>query len=1448
MKLHLSFLLFVLSGLSSAENWPEQLVVSELNSKQQLSQNTIEDIHEDSLGFMWFATQGGIHFYDGYDLIVFNTNNAAGEGLYDDFITDLDSDPEGKLWATSLKGISYLSRESMQFESFASFEELSISQPVFGIEFDDLDTNKLYLTLESSVAVISVKEKSVNYIFQAQDLSRVEGNSTSTYLINRKEVINVKQDRRVALDEKVEKLVQINDEYVGLTKTHILFFNSEGNVKARVEFNDDKLAEVEQLIVGSKETVWGHVRQLGILKIDVDNQSFRLFDYSNSNLPDIALRSIATSRDGLVWFGTSSKGVFSHDPNSQEFYFIKPVPDEESAQINNVRAIVREKENWLIGTDSGLINYSVKNGQSEQYLKGIPVYKIHKLSDSEYLLASGRGIKQLSFQEKSEPRFKHLTDPSFQVRDFVFWKDYIVYSSDKAGLSSTTLLGAESPIIGVDSHSTGMVLTLKMFRDGELWVGAVDGLWQLKLEQRNSELILSGVSYVIKDAIARDMVEGIDNTFFVATHSGLFEIDLKSISNSDDYQVSQAYTTKEGLISNIVYSVEKTGSNVFWLSTNKGLIAFNAKEKRFYNFQNINKLGQLEFNGQAKLRLDDRVAFGGTEGITVTEKLTGDLGVYDKPAWISEVAYSNNFSLNYVVPSTPLNFESIENNLNIKFSNTNFTPELTRFYRYKINDGSWVDIGQRHQITLGGLNPGHYTLQMQSRIGTQSWQESKNKLQFYIAPPLFLSLTAKIIYTLVFLLIVSILIYQEAQRRAVQKSAMKTIKANEERLKVALKASELGLWDWRAKEDKVIRFNIKHLFNAKADTTRFDYIDSIIHPNDLEAVKRERDKFIAEKGEFDIQYRVRSDGENHWYWIHDKGKIIEFDENGDIKRAAGTYSDITELKRAHLESLLSSEIIKSMTEAVVVLNAEDSIYFVNPAFYRITGYSEEQIKQTSLLSLRSTKHSIEFYKKVWSEVKKENSWFGEIWVLTENNKDILCSLEAFHIDDEELDEHLTVIVFSNITEKRLAEEKLSFLARYDSLTGLPNRNLFHDRLDHAMALATRRNHKVAVMFIDLDGFKKVNDSYGHQAGDLLLKRTADLISDCIREEDTLARLSGDEFLLIIEEFQSTDQLTAVADKILATMAQPIEIGGAQIVVTCSIGISQYPLDAKDVESLMKYADTAMYHAKENGKNSYSLYQDEMHASLVHRMNIENFLRDAVKQQEFYLLYQPIYDVKSQKVTAAEALIRWNNPEIGQVYPADFIPLAEETGHIIEIGEFVINQVCQQIKKFEPYKISIAVNVSVRQLLHDSFLGSVESSVKNNNIDPKLLKVEITESLLMANPRHAANVLRSLNLMGITVSVDDFGTGYSSLSYLKRFEIDELKIDKEFISDIKNLDEEEDIVNAIMAMAKSLDMRVVAEGVETDIQLEYLRQHDCDFVQGYLFSKPISPEEFVRFLS
>ncbi|WP_137894997.1 EAL domain-containing protein [Ramlibacter sp. 2FC] len=447
-----------------------------------------------------------------------------------------------------------------------------------------------------------------------------------------------------------------------------------------------------------------------------------------------------------------------------------------------------------------------------------------------------------------------------------------------------------------------------------------------------------------------------------------------------------------------------------------------------------------------------------------------------------------------------------------------------------------------------------------------------------------------------------------------------------------------------------------------------------------------------------------------------------------------------------------------------------------------------------------------------------------------------------------------VRVATNLTsiaiERRQAEAQLDTMAHFDALTQLPNRLLFRDRLHHAMARSDRSKEIIAVMFLDLDRFKTINDTLGHDAGDLLLREVSSRLCQCVRAEDTVARLGGDEFTIILEQIGKAEDAAVIANKILETLTPPFTLSGQETFVTSSIGITVYPSDSADFDGLVKNADTAMYRAKGGGGNGYRFFTPEMNAKAGERLKMESGLRRALERNEFVVYYQPKVDLRSGKILGAEALLRWRHPEWGLVSPSEFVPILEETGLIEPVGEWVLRTVCMQIRSWQANPaippLCVAVNLSGRQLQRGNLATTIGSLLEETGLAPHWLELEVTESMLMHDPEFAADMLRQIRAKGImSIDVDDFGTGYSSLSYLKRFPIDSLKLDKSFVQGLPNDEDDIAISKAVIALAHSLKLKVIAEGVETSEQFESLRQHECDVIQGYIVSPPLPADAFAQ---
>jgi diguanylate cyclase (GGDEF)-like protein/PAS domain S-box-containing protein len=594
------------------------------------------------------------------------------------------------------------------------------------------------------------------------------------------------------------------------------------------------------------------------------------------------------------------------------------------------------------------------------------------------------------------------------------------------------------------------------------------------------------------------------------------------------------------------------------------------------------------------------------------------------------------------------------------------------------------------------------------------------------------------------------------------------------------------------------------------------------------------------------QYR-RRDGS--LFMCQVSGRAIDPDRpDGD---SIWVYADVTERRQAEEKLRLSATVLEHIADGVVVIDVHGRIVATNPAYTQITGYTENEavgtqsgLTRASLAS--SAGHPPAFYDDLWRDLAETGFWRGEIWSTRKNGEVYLewLTVSAVRDDDDTVSHY--VCVFSDITKLKESQEKLDHLAHHDPLTGLPNRLLFHDRLQHAMVRAARSCSQLAVIFIDLDRFKNVNDTLGHHVGDELLKQVAHVLSGCLRDGDTLARLGGDEFIVLLEDVEGERGARMVAEKLMHVFEQPVLVSSYELFVTGSVGISLFPQDACDLNVLVRNADVAMYQAKARGRNGYAFYAPSMDGEGIERLRLEALLRRAIEKNEIWLAYQPQVEIDSGNLIGAEALVRWNSPELGQVGPDRFIPLAEDIGFINQLGAWVLEQACRQLKCWDLaglYVPKIAVNLSARQFDRGGLGATVERVLRETGLAPHRLQLEVTESVIM-NTGDAMQYINELHAIGVELAIDDFGTGYSSLAYLKQLPVQTLKIDRSFIKDISTDSNDEAIAIAIIQLGKSMNLAVIAEGVETVEQAAFLLRHGCRRAQGYLYARPLQPDQLL----
>ncbi|NRR29663.1 EAL domain-containing protein [Oxalobacteraceae bacterium] len=571
------------------------------------------------------------------------------------------------------------------------------------------------------------------------------------------------------------------------------------------------------------------------------------------------------------------------------------------------------------------------------------------------------------------------------------------------------------------------------------------------------------------------------------------------------------------------------------------------------------------------------------------------------------------------------------------------------------------------------------------------------------------------------------------------------------------------------------------------------------------------------------------------------------ERTAELAELAGSLEQEVERRRANEEFLrLASQVFEATQDAIVITDERGAIVTTNPAFTRISGYDGAEVAGQSVTMLQASELNAGAFPLLSQTVRTSGHWSGEIMARRRNGETYPGLLSISSVKDAAGTVVNYVAVFMDITERKAEQHLIDFLSNHDALTGLPNRLLAGERFNHTMAAAKRENQCVAVMCLDLDRFKSVNDSYGTQAGDKALQMVARFLSETVREGDTVTRQGGDEFQIILQDDCLLTDTLVLAQKILAGLRRELRIDGQEIALTSSIGIAVSPSDGSTLDELVRNADTALYRAKETGRDNYAFFTERMDAEIRDKLAIQNQLRGAIARDEFEVHYQPQMCLKTGVMLGAEALLRWDNAVLGKVPPNRFIPLAEEYGLVNAIGEWVLESVCAQIKVWQAQglgSVKVAVNLAAGQFAHDNTVSFVEATLRRFGIAPEFLGLEITEGTVMGDPDKAVAALRRLKDIGVSISLDDFGTGYSSLGYLKRFPIDVLKIDKSFVDDVTTNANDAAIALSVISLAHNLNMRVIAEGVETRAQVDFLAERGCDEMQGYYFSRPVNAEAF-----
>ncbi len=673
----------------------------------------------------------------------------------------------------------------------------------------------------------------------------------------------------------------------------------------------------------------------------------------------------------------------------------------------------------------------------------------------------------------------------------------------------------------------------------------------------------------------------------------------------------------------------------------------------------------------------------------------------------------------------------------------------------------------------------------------------------------------------------------------------------ENRLELTLDGTGFGIWEF----DLISRRNrwndgLRQMFGYAEEPATIEQFLALVHPEDRRIVE---EKCLSPRCDGEhrtpVDFRLRHQ-DGSWHWAEARCRQLDPDTNGQPRLIIGTLLDITPRKMAEAERQLADLVFTGITDGICITDANRNILRINKAFTQITGYETADVLGKDPRLLHSGNHDHAFFREMWEKLDHFGNWQGEI---VNRRKDGALSNEWLSIScvrnsAGEISHY--VGLFSDLSERQAAAERIQYLSSYDTLTGLPNRALFSDRLDQSLLTARRFERGTALILLDLDRFRLINDTLGPPIGDQILVEVSRRLSLQVREGDTVGRLSGNEFGFVMANLSHERDALALAQRILDAIAAPFNIDSQSLAITASIGISVFPKNGEDGEAMLKCADAALLRAKQGGRNTFRFYSPEMDADAARRLTIETAMRDALGCDQFSIHYQPQISLESGQMIGMEALLRWHTPELGHISPVEFIPIAEENGLIVPIGAWVLRTACRQTRLWLDLgllPLRVAVNLSPRQFRQANLPGLVADALSESGLPPGALELEITESAFIDDIDEAVDMCRKLKGLGVKLSLDDFGTGYSSLAYVSRFPFDKIKIDQSFVRDIIENPVNAAIATAAVVMARSMNLSVLAEGVETEAQASFLRSRRCNAIQGYLYSRPLPPDEFAPLL-
>lgn len=1488
LKPFLVAFLFLISIPSFASQAP--LKFQQLSTEQGLSQSSVYSIAQDQQGFIWIATQDGLNRYDGLEVKHYRNDLNTSSSLPNNLVRVVFVDSDNTLWVGTQKGLSIYNPKLDNFTNFYH-EEQNLNSLKDNAIWNIFEDNKksIWISTSTGLHLVNKKEKTFSQIHFKKLSEKIKEIKTIYQDVNDNLWLGTYENGLYILDKNYKfispingknkwklnipansyfEIKEIDNQYWIATELGIFIVDKSYNLIKTYSSsdifssNEAKIRSIHQI---DNQLIWlGTESGLFELNLIDDTISKKNISFKNSNSASF-IYTIFSDSSNSIWLGTIYNGAAKY--NSTTSLFAHHISNSGNIK-NNIKSFTELPNRKIIAASeaSGLFIFSSSEEKTINIPIDLKINSIYAQSNSSILIITNEDklyeydlvLQKLTPHEHWLNNYK---EKHARV-DFIFYNDAIFFGGSDSRLYKYSIQTKSLTSYEVNDLNSVDVIAIKSSQKNIVWAYSSDeNLYQFNILDGSFEKSNFPIHPTFNEHSLYQIKESTHFVWFSFWGHGILLLDKHSKTYSE-------FNELNGLANNFITGLEIDNSGMAWLSSNKGVSKINPINKKVINFTTNHGIQSEEFFAFSSLKATDgRMYFGGVNGFNsfypidintekevVTTPINIELLVANKPLKISNdnVKSKNTSTIDgQLFTINEITLQYTQSPFSIKFAspNSTFSPEVK--YRYKLMglDEDWIITDAKNKrATYTNLDSGSFIFKLEAYSDNNDIFIPAQELKIHILAPWWFSKTAWSTYILTILLVIYYFIRQAKNKEQTNIQ----IKASEERLKLALWGSGDEMWDWNMQTNQMYRSNIWGTLDFPTDNNRNDTSEKSkgddnntqnIHPQDYQRVKQALEDHKTNKTEhYEAAYRVR-DKEGTWVWVLDRGKVVERDNDDMPIRMTGTLKDISQIKQTEESLKLFAKCIENISDAVVVYDSQFKIVDCNLSFQRITGQTRsEALRQ----ELAFNSYPDSFLQNLKKNLIHHGSWQGEIESKRMNGDAYLIDITLDIIRDENEKISHFVGVFSDITIRKETEAELRKLANSDTLTGLPNRSFF--QANHSQLVAQDVEH--ALLVFDLDNFKKINDSLGHQIGDVLLCKVTERIATVGNIKDTCYRLGGDEFSLIIEGTNDIHKITSIADEVLNTIAEPYFIRNQEIALSCSIGIVLFPDDGDNSHELLKNADTAMYHAKDKGGDTYQFFNDSMNKQAVKRLQIENLIRHGLKEDLFSVYYQPKIEVKTGKIKGMEALVRFEAGKKGIIRPDIFIPISEETGQIIEIGEVVLRKACLATKAWLDngmFKGRIAVNLSAVQFRQPNLAQIINEILEETKLPAEHLELEITEGTVMDSPAEAIKTMLQIRKMGIHLSLDDFGTGYSSLAYLKKFPLNTLKIDKAFIDDIEISEAGRNMVATIVTIAHNLGMEVVAEGVEYEKQLNYLKSIDCEQLQGYLYSRPLSEEDFGRYL-